>query len=455
VIGTEEIFVLPAEVWTEAESRRSLLFEGCRAGSGCLRPVLLRREGGSYLEFGEMPGVWLDLKTIGEMYEHWSVGNGNGAAPADTAARVAAETAEGRTFTYTADDPEDPRYILFVHGWNMEKWEKERFAETAYKRLYWQGYRGRFGLFSWPTTYGFEGDWDAVFDRTNFDRGEFVAWRSAAPLRQLLQDLAGMYDGELYLFSHSMGAVVASEALRLQSDARGPQIAKVYVAGQAALSARAYDGSLPDTEGSPDALQWHYTHPRLRTPGFYGPDTPDVYRNWDAFIAGGSAVSSAAVGRVVNFYNENDYALSAPVWQFNQITKPDFADFPDWLWEYRYAGDPSGPPVNTGFRKIGRFTNPAGGTPLRLGTRADPADRYEIMAFAAESRVKALGATANVQHGINGAVNLRTLWPADDDEHKTHRWHSAEFRSTIHAQRGWWAALLSREVFNIPSFILR
>jgi hypothetical protein len=180
-----------------------------------------------------------------------------------------------------------------------------------------------------------------------------------------------------------------------------------------------------------------------------------VYRNWDAFIAGGSAVSSAVVGRVVNFYNENDYALSAPVWQFNQITKPDFADFPDWLWEYRYAGDPSGPPVNTGFRKIGRFTNPAGGTPLRLGTRADPADRYEIMAFAAESRVKALGATANVQHGINGAVNLRTLWPADDDEHKTHRWHSAEFRSTIHAQRGWWAALLSREVFNIPSFILR
>jgi hypothetical protein len=263
--------------------------------------MLLRREGGSYLEIGEMPGVWLDLKTIGERYEHWSVGNGNGAAPADAAARVAAETADGRTFTYTADDPEDPRYILFVHGWNMEKWEKERFAETAYKRLYWQGYRGRFGLFSWPTTYGFEGDWDAVFDRTNFDRGEFVAWRSAAPLRQLLQDLAGMYDGELYLFSHSMGAVVASEALRLQSDARGPQIAKVYVAGQAALSARAYDGSLPDTEGSPDALQWHYTHPRLRTPGFYGPDTPDVYRNWDAFIAGGSAVSSAVVGRVVNF----------------------------------------------------------------------------------------------------------------------------------------------------------
>ena len=37
-------------------------------------------------------------------------------------------------------------------------WEKDRFAETAFKRLYWQGYQGRFGEFRWPTSYGFTGD---------------------------------------------------------------------------------------------------------------------------------------------------------------------------------------------------------------------------------------------------------------------------------------------------------
>ena len=457
IVGSGDIFVLPPGVWSESAARNSFLFEGCLAGRGQLQPVLLQRDdGGGYVEIAEMPGVWFDLKTIGAMYEQWSVGNGNGVAPAAAAARVSAETAAGGPiFAYTSEDPEERKYILYVHGWNMEKWEKERFAETAYKRLYWQGYRGRFGLFSWPTTYGFETDWDAIFDSTNFDRGEFAAWRSAEPLRRLLQDLAATYGGELYVFSHSMGAVVASEALRLQSDARGPQIAKVYVAGQAALSAHVYDGMLPDAAGAPDALQWHYTHPRLHVPGVYGPDTPDVYRNWAAFIATGSRVSSASVGRVVNFYNENDYALSAPVWQFNQLTKPDRADFPDSPWDYRYEGDPAAAPTSTGFRKTGKLANLTGEQTLRLGTRTDPADRYEIMAFAAESHVKALGATADLKRGISGAVNLRALWPDDSGEHKAHRWHSAEFRSTIQRQRDCWMMLLSREVFNIPSYVLR
>ena len=39
----------------------------------------------------------------------------------------------------------------------MESWEKDRFAESAFKRLYWQGYQGRFGVFRWPTDYGFKG----------------------------------------------------------------------------------------------------------------------------------------------------------------------------------------------------------------------------------------------------------------------------------------------------------
>lgn len=454
IAGSGEVFILPPDFWQENVSMHSFLFEGCMAGKGRLQPVLLRPEGGDYVEIGEMPGVWLDLRKIAGMYEHWSVGNGNGVAPAGSATRIAAETSDGQVFHYASDAPEERSYVLDVHGWNMEKWEKERYAETAYKRLYWQGYRGRFGLFSWPAAFGFQTDLDAILDSTNFDRGEFTAWRSAAPLRQLLQDLAASYDGQTYVFSHSTGAVVVSEALRLQSDARGPQIAKVYVAGQAALSAHVYDGSLADTPGSVDALQWHYTHPRLRIAGDYGPGTPDVYRNWAAFVVTGSAVSTASVGRVVNFYNENDYALAAPVWQFNQITKPDFADFPEWLWEYRYEGDPAEAPSAAGFRKFGKFTNITGEITLHLGTRAEPADRYEIMAFAAESRVKALGATADVHHGISGAVNLRSVWPADNEEHKTHRWHSAAFRSTIQIQKDFWKVLLRDDGFDISTVLL-
>jgi hypothetical protein len=289
------------------------------------------------------------------------------------------------------------------------------------------------------------------------DRGEFTAWRSATPLRQLLQTLNTAYSGELYVLSHSMGGVVMSEALRLQSDANGGQIVKVYVASQAALSAHVYDGTLSDAAGSINALQWTYNHPKVPNgTQNYGPQTPNVYKNWTAFVLGGSAVSSSAVTRLVNFYNENDYALSAPVWQFNQITKPDFADFPDWLWEYYYVGDFTGVPASDGFRKVGKYTNPSGEVVLNLGSRTPVQDRYEIMSFAAESRVKAFGATPNISQGITEAVDLQSsaIWPADPGGHSAHKWHSGEFRSTIQRQQNYWKTLLSDHGFGIPTITL-
>ncbi|MBI2517442.1 MAG: alpha/beta fold hydrolase [Opitutae bacterium] len=357
-------------------------------------------------------------------------------------------------FHYTDQSPEEAKYILFVHGWNMEKWEKERYAETAYKRLYWQGYKGRFGLFSWPTTNGFGSEMDAILDSANFDRGEFSGWRSATPLRQLMQTLNSAYGGEFYVLSHSMGGIVASEALRLQSDAGGGQIARVYVASQAALSAHTYDGTLSTTTGSTDALQWDYNHSQIPNGAQnYGPHTANIYKNWMAFMLGGSAVSSSSVGTLVNFYNENDWALAAPAWQFNQITKPDFADYPSLLWDYVYEGDPEGAPLSDGFRKYGKYTNPTYLAVLGLGNRTTLADRYEITSFAAESRMKALGATSNISQGISRAVNLQSsgIWPADADNHSAHKWHSAEFRSTIQRQRNYWKTLLSDQAFDLST----
>jgi hypothetical protein len=71
--------------------------------------------------------------------------------------------------------------------------EKEYFAETALKRLYLQGYKGRFAVFEWPTTYGFDpqkNKLQPLSDPTNYDRGEWNAWRSAAPLSELLLHLS-------------------------------------------------------------------------------------------------------------------------------------------------------------------------------------------------------------------------------------------------------------------------
>lgn len=460
-------FVLPASLFgglSEAQPNTFLLFEGCTPGKGQLRLVILKLgSGATYTEIGDAPGVWLDLKKIGDMYEHWSVGNASGGPPNSIATRIPSLTGSGTAFRYDNPDPspEERQYILYVHGWNMEQWEKERFAETAYKRLWWQGYKGRFGLFTWPCTNGFDETStlgkviEGIADGTHFDRGEWSAWRSGAPLRQLLQALSGAYSGQLYVFSHSMGGIVMSEALRLQSDAGGRQIVNVYVASQTALSAHLYDGTLSTAAGSASSVQWTYDHPSFAFwiinpgPKNYGPKTANVYRNWLAYLLNGGAVSSKAVGTLVNFYNQNDWALAAPVWQFNQITKPDW---PDLLhsqpWTYDYVGDPAyfaDVFVKKGFNVI---------YDLHLGTRSDPKDRYEIMAFAAESYVKAFGAMPNVAQGVTRSFDVRSIWPSDGGDHKAHIWHSGQFRSNMPKQKDYWKALLGQPGFQIPTPVL-
>lgn len=461
LVEAGDLFVLPQGVWlglTGDSLTRTLLFEGCKPGKGQLKLVVLKRENNAYTEIGEGPGVWLDLKKIDDLYEHWTVGNASGGPPDAVAGRTSAEGGSG-AFSYGADSLEERKYILFVHGWNMEKWEKERFAETAYKRLWWQGYKGRFGLFSWPCTNRFDETStlgkivEGVSDGTHFDRGEWTAWRTGAPMRQLLQTLSSAYAGELYVFSHSMGGIVVSEALRKQSDAGGAKIAKVYVASQAALPAHLFDGTLSDAVGSPNAVQWDYNHPSLPTgTRNYGPQTTNIYRNWFAFMLNGGGSSTSSVGALVNFYNGNDWALAAPAWQFNQITKPDWPDTNyGQPWQYAYAQDAE---IFGDYFQKTQGDMGSNLTPLLLGNRTDPKDRHEIMSFAAESRVKAFGATSNLTQGVTRSLNLRSIWPANTGDHKAHTWHSAQFRSSIQKQKDYWKTLLDQPGFQIPTTTL-
>jgi hypothetical protein len=162
--------------------------------------------------------AYLELKDIKEMYERWTVGDVASRGPYDYPYRAVEGLTNGMTaFQYGPPESTNTPYILFVHGWNMKTWEKDRFAETAFKRLYWQGYQGRFGFFRWPTDNGFDGLWDAITDRRNYDNSEFNAWKSAPMLSSFLRtNLNAQYLERVYLMAHSMGNVVAGEALRWQ-----------------------------------------------------------------------------------------------------------------------------------------------------------------------------------------------------------------------------------------------
>jgi esterase/lipase superfamily enzyme len=152
--------------------------------------------------------VTLELHDIEWFYDIYTNGVTSG-----TRWEVEVETAATHSQTAGYQSETDEK-LLFVHGWNMQGWEKRRWAETMFKRLWWQGYKGSVALFDWPTMDGFTGSWwwDLLVDSRHFDNSEYIAWRSADALAGLMGTLNS--GGNLSVLAHSMGNVVMGEALK-------------------------------------------------------------------------------------------------------------------------------------------------------------------------------------------------------------------------------------------------
>jgi hypothetical protein len=119
------------------------------------------------------------------------------------------------------------------------------------------------------------------------------------------------------------------------------------------------------------------------------------------------------VGRCFNYYNDDDWALTWPRWQLDQQTKP----YSDYGYEYTGVG------ASRGFWRDRGF----GATWLTF-----PTDRFEIFAWAAESRSYALGA-----QWVTGAIagdnnlDLKTTFKYGI----AHKFHSGQFRG-MNMERG-------------------
>ena len=123
--------------------------------------------------------------------------------------------------------------VVFVHGFTVTNEEdnvddEAIQSENTFKRLYWQGFRGEFISFNWPTYLlgGYDAPMSAVLGYpkeagANFNPSDFQAYRSARALKDVLLDVSNVldYDSATYepthLLAHSQGNVVTSEAMRL------------------------------------------------------------------------------------------------------------------------------------------------------------------------------------------------------------------------------------------------
>lgn len=140
------------------------------------------------------------------------------------------------------------------------------------------------------------------------------------------------------------------------------------------------------------------------------------------------------------------WILAAPRCGFDQITKPDYIPPNNY---YYYAGRLSDPAPWNHF-----FDSPIlGGDGALVDIVTNLNNHYTIMAYAAEPRSTALGATPGVGN-LTRSLNLITLWPSPDpldNDYASHFYHSAEFRGDTVWEWKYWNTLLfsSQTGFNI------
>ena len=178
--------------------------------------------------------------------------------------------------------------IVFVHGWNNDDWYKSLRGEILVKRLYWQGFDGKIVGFRWPTYAG-------AIALVRYNHSEYRAFKSGQSLAEFLMGSSSLTGYKINMLSHSMGNIVAGEALR-----RLPAgVVSYAVFTQAAVPAHCYDTR--DELNYADFMNIEVNQP-----------TPDSYRG--RF----SEIDQKLLAKAANFYNPVDYALTI-WWRGNQI----------------------------------------------------------------------------------------------------------------------------------------
>lgn len=262
------------------KGRALFLWEGCREGTGTLRLKLCKPDGSEESH----SDVCVRLAPVAKMFEQARGTPTNGFAPPyETDGQVPGVGLQIVQEQKIVNPGETPQCIVLVHGWRNEEWEKRTWSETFYKRLWHAGYKGRFAFFSWPT---YAADNSTLWAVQTYNESEFRAFKYAAALRSYLGQLKARLPAyTINVAAHSMGNVVTGEALR-----EGAPVDN-YVLMQAAISAGCYD-----------------TRNNLLTAPFLDAErkesTPD-----GAAEMGYRGYLSGIRSNLVNFYNEQDYAL--------------------------------------------------------------------------------------------------------------------------------------------------
>ena len=370
---------LPNAYIKTGNQRSPFILEGKTAGKGDLT-IIVKNDGHQVCK----KVVTLELRPITKFYQVFRVA---------TVGQNSTDVSAGYNSDFTSSDD----YLLIVHGFNMNATDKTYWPGTAFKRLWWQGYKGHVGFFDWPCV---------LFSYLNmrcYDDSENNAWQCGSALLNRINQLnSGGHSGKVRVLAHSQGNVVAGEALRLASG----QVVHTYIATQPAIAGDCYQTGLA-------AYFTTYT-------------TPNVFANYPLNGAPYLAGVSGKAGQRYDYYNFDDYALRTVgfgSWEWDNETRPD--------GDFAYV---------EGDNNVDTYNPTQGDRFYSEETALDfPGDKFQIFSYAAEARSRALG----VLSGLTGDFTPFNLQSAPLNYNSAHYSHSRQFRSNIVDERAYWSHVKS------------
>jgi hypothetical protein len=362
-----------------------LLFEGVSEGKGEL-----------YLDYydnfghkiAESAGIWLELKDVKKMYERF-----RGDPPDGVPSPYLEQDHKDPSTTYTRFDAipferpsdETDEAVVFVHGIQAPGTQSTadgNFTQkcaTIFKRLWWQGYKGRFAAFKWAaltpapdlSVSGILLPPHPLSRDFRFNESEYRAWKYGQGLADFVKKMPQTHK---HLFAHSQGNDVVGTALTVS----GLQVEN-YAMTQAANPAGCYDPSNETNSYEP------FVKRQTESP------TP-VKASELGYI--GYLQTLNITGKVWNFNNPYDFALVTGKikllgttifanWEANQT---DYK--PNTTYGYLYDQEAKSPFV------------------LVNNGRRDITDIHESMSFVSRPLSQAAGALDATRGAVFKGVNL-------------------------------------------------
>lgn len=376
---------------TESDPQVCLLFEGVSEGKGRL-VLSLHREG---LKIGEYPPLYLDIKNIERMYMRghalptrvgfplpWAVSQTSPPFPYTTTATGGlvippAHVGYGIGFgvgddetgmAYEPEPDEQKKCIVFVHGIDMDIPSLRSYTGSFFKRLWWEGYKGRLAVFRWATPVG---------GIDIFNDGEYRSWSGGPGLIGYVGHVTGELgaDARISVVGHSLGNACVGSALKQGL------VVDSYVLMEAAVSMSCYHA--PPVQGQTDPLDG-FLLPDLVNKDVQEP-TPDFYTElgYRGFL---KDIRSGVKGNLKNYHNHDDFWLATGRTKFDLKTVHWVQNQLDWKPDDRtlnnaYEFHPGLPAGQQVVLSIFGFGND------RLVE-----DPHESMAYVARSRTRAIGA---------------------------------------------------------------